>query len=390
MSDKYLRRYLSETKLIKVAVCLRGQPRFSQEGAFLFQKLVMEHHPDVEFKFFVHSWNTMSRRMMGTEDDDKTTERLLPVFLTYEEVHDMIAPWNPTKFLIETEADNLQLACDIESRNVKYEKITYDWFQEYLELQGWNQQDARFDNHKLLMPASLDISKVFSAADILKSDSLNTELLALVKINRIQSSYLYGQMFSAGKSFRLLQDYIEETDYHPDIVINTRHDVIAWFHHFPKLLYEIKKATVAGGFPIIYSKEVAISNSKPIVDDYMFIGNLISFLPFLADIRSRMFNTFTSGSFSMFDLFNSGSLLQHQLWSKIPDPNLHFVQPSIGHWNDQVIRPGHDDFTQIKIFDRSTYDKLSEKTLQYTYPDNPKQMLPDEIFLLYSKMMERF
>lgn len=375
--------------MIKVAVLLRGQPRFSKEGAELFKKFVIDRHPEVEFKFFCHSWNTLSRRMVNDSDDEKSQERILPIFLDKSETISMIEPWNPTKLVVETEADNLRLATEIENKNVTKQKETFDWFIDYLEKNNLDLGDKRLSNWKMYMPIGLDIDRVFKLHDMLHNQELNFHLTALTRYHQIKLSYLTGQMFSAGKAFRLLQDYMEETNYYPDAILCGRYDMIAWFHHWPKLIKDIKDSKNVP-YPVIFSRNVSSANSKPIMDDWLFAGNINSFIGLLSDIRRRIYNSLTDHPWRMFDLFDSGPHLQHQLWTKIADPSLHFVQPTMGHWDCDLLRPGCFDLASINKFDRNDYKILSNQAKNYRYPDNPRAMTDDESFKLYDMMMKEF
>lgn len=370
--------------MLKVAVLLRGQPRFAKEGAHFFNKFVIENHPDVEFKFFAHAWNTMSRRMISSEDTERVKDRALPIVMSKVEVAELLSHWNPVSALIESEADNLKLAGEIINTNTFNETETFEWFRKYIEFRDISIHDLCIGHHRLLMPMNIDMNRVFTAHDIVHNNDLQLEMIARVRYDQIKLSYLLGQMYSAGKSFALLQEYSLANDYMPDIVISTRYDIASWFYNFEKLARELEH-TKKAKMPIIFTWQVSCSNGNPIVDDYTFIGPMLPFVSFLSDIRRRLHNKLTSPIFNRFDLISSGSHIQHQLWTKICDDNLRFNQPSTIHWEANLIRPVEFP-TELPSYSKPIYTRLVEKLNTYEYPEPGDPLTFDDMINLYNTL----
>lgn len=372
--------------MIKVAILLRGQPRFAKEGAELFDKFIKKNHPGVEFKIFAHSWDSLSRRMVNVDEESTMQERQVYDKVSRDELEAGINAWNPTKTIIETEQECFRLAGSILYSNIKNNSDTYDWFIKYADQQGIDIVDPKYGNLCFLLPEGLTMDKHFDLGKVLYNrGQLTNELLAQAYSEQIRLTYLLGQMFSAGKSLKLLQDCINESDYIPDIVISTRYDSFFWVNSFPKLLYEIKRSVLPEQ-PYVMSKLVQSIGGRPVIDDYAFVSNIQGMIALLSDIRQRLFDAFTADIIPMFSIIGAGSHLQHLLWAKIGDNNLAFIQPATQHWGVNVLRPGCFDMSLIKHGNEAEFNTMSSTIVKtYKYPVKAEDMDYKQIIKLWER-----
>lgn len=368
--------------MIKIALLLRGQPRFSAEGAELFKRFILKNHPNLDLKVFAHSWDSLSRRMTSSDSEKRKEERAIFDRIAHDEVIGKIHPWNPSKCQVETEVDTFKLAGEIKSKLVEKEKITYEWYKNYLKLNNWDITDPAFNNRNLIMPEGLLADDTFTISKTHYSDQMHLQLMAELYDEQIRLTYLLGQMYSAGKSLSLLQTFSNDYQWNPDIVISTRYDVFMWVFSFPRLINDYRNMR-RDGSPIIWSKAINIIDGRPVMNDYAFIGDLVSFTSFLSNIRKRLYSAFTNNSMEMMNVIGSGKTLQHLLWTKLPDSDVKFIQPSFGHWNAEILRPGYFDLNDVEHGNEEEFKELQKRAMDYEYPINPNPMSKEEIFNLW-------
>lgn len=380
---------------MKIAVLLRGQPRFSEQGAKLFNKFVRDRFPEHEFSIFIASWKTISNVMEKPHDpNDKIYGREYDqTLLSYDDTIKLIKPWGPRKFSITPEYNLFDILKDtytelLSSKNKeKYDALTTLLMNE--SLNGKN----------LLLPGHLDVifeSKEFLVSNILWGNKIElSDPVYELKRNMINNQYLLGQIYSAGKSYTTFKEYSEEFDYCPDLIWSTRPDAIHWFNShegFNIIKKDLERIEKEKKYPNIFVDKVEIHNGKPWASDYNFY-----MLPETAhhsfdDINQKIRTWILEDTLSMLSVIGSGPALQHVLWTNfLRNCNIMPLFYNIKEHSslirpkqniDQLIATALESPTELKTFKWLLKEIINE----YTYPAANTPVPPDIIDKYYEML----
>ena len=371
---------------MKIAIILRGQPRFVVEGAKLYNMFLKTRHSDhVEFKVFGHTWNNVSQRMVDEDEDSRVLNREVGREIDVNTIARELHKWEPETFSIQDEKECAAIAKDIISTRIATEKTTNKWLREYFSSHGVDKDSPLYDLLFTMLPEGLEMDNHLTASDViynLKGDKKN--LLYNMKFEHLRYTYLLGQMYSAGRSFGQLEKYVAKNpDYKPDVVISLRYDAFLWFHNIDEFLLELNTAN--GICPTVFTRRVTVSDGLPVVDDFAFMSTYTGMEKFVGNIKDRLFETFTQSPIRLFNLLGSGSRVQHLLWTKIADPDVNIIQPTNQHWDIAVLRPGHADIENA-VPSFQYFTKLKTEQDNYDYPDAAAPLTVEELDIQWNKL----
>lgn len=361
--------------MIEVAVLLRGQARFAKEGAELWQRFVTERNPDFNFKFFTHSWDTLS--IMQTTDArtvDTVPGREKAHILSTDEIHELLNYWNPTLFQIDSDTDNIDLAEQILISNIKSNEEVYDMVDNYIK-----SLDVPYSNFskKLILPKLTPLLKNLPKIDIFS----NKEINSLYNRENISNGYILGQVNSSGRSLKLLQEYIRQKNYVPDLIICTRYDIFVKFENLRKI-YHIIKNYQSSSNPArrknIFTHHLYVVNGISVPNDWIFIGDIQSFEGFLSNINERIVNKLTDNILNLFNLVKSGDKIQHALWFQLANADVNLTAFNDILWHAQILRKGYFDMKNITANDDESFKKAFDALQKFTYPKNIKHEISNK------------
>ena len=349
---------------MKIAVLLRGQTRYYDEGSFLFRQMVMDRFPQHEFEFFVHTWHSVSSTMIG--DANGLGREFNQRYTDTQSIVDRVMKWSPVRMNVSHDAELFDLVKRIIKFNLN-NTLLNSWWKEYRTSLG-----DQLSNEFIVFHNS---DWMETQEDIFKHSHLTTNNHTLM-FNAILLHYVLGQMYSAGCSMGLLDDYMTETGYVPDLVWSTRQDCITWVrrkHAFEELATNIDALTNPRFdiHDIVLTEALAINNGRAWTADYNFFSTASGMKKFLMGdngIQQHMWDLFTAEKLLIMDLINSGSGLQHQLWTKL-GRNISFrAMTDLQRTTSTIYRPGMEiDYTRTynTLADYTQLEKLSDA---YDYP----------------------
>lgn len=337
---------------MKIAVLLRGQPRFSDYGAKFFQKFVQERFPEHEFNIFIATWKSVSNVMAkpypvdsviyGREYDQK--------MLSLEDTIELIKPWSSRKFLVLFEKELFNLLKEIYT-SLLLNKELYNALEVIID-----SHEEEVNGKNLLVPGHLDV--VFKSEEFLVTNLIWGNKLELadpvyeLKRSMINNQYLLGQIYSACRSYDIFESYSIETGYEPDLIWSSRLDMIHWYNS-PECFDVIKKDLEnMDSDNNIFVDRVEIHKSKPWASDYNFYMLPKTAKDSLSNVDDKFKDWFLKNPMLVLSALGSGPALQHVLWANffnkcILKPLNPFIKPA----HSEVIRPVEN------------LDKLVEQTL---------------------------
>jgi hypothetical protein len=362
---------------MKIAVLLRGQMRYSKEGAHLFQKFVIDKFPQHEFRFFVSA----PKRINYMSDEPIAPRHTTAVNLTIDELAREINHWpsvsrwnDQSEYVIFNAVKKiiLELASD---------KKLYAWWEEYTKKH--NIKGADIDN---IMPNLSDCigdtvdfkyhltdiiyNTINARTKILTQDNTLVELRSLLEnINSGGYQYynmelcrhafelhnLLSQYYSFARSVRSLKDYMKDyPDYMPDLVWSTRPDVVHIFeskHDYDKLdsIYKyINLLSTAKEYvdKVIIASHVSIMQSHPFLHDFNFfstVKNLDNILKLdYQSCEDILINAMTKNKHNLFQLREGIYSQSHISWGLIFNNACILQQHNVDDHFSYVIRHSYD------------------------------------------------
>jgi hypothetical protein len=355
---------------MKIAVLLRGQLRFSEEGAHLFKKFVIDKFPQHEFEFFVSA-------PMRIYDFKTPAPKFNLINLTPSEAEEKIRYWPLTrrwsfqserklfdtikKIVIELSNDN-KLINWLSNHNEQYNRDTpiFDFSCPPLtDVPDGNYTiDFSYDPVKIFYDSiseknSLIFDKVDLFGDILEiSQRMATKSTlyhnSALKNYTIELHNFISQYYSFIQSFKTLKDYISDYPaYKPDLVWSTRTDIFHIFNnrpdHFDILLKQLEVlenlSENDSSNKIITTNLIRIDNNQPYICDF----NLFSTVTMLDNILNLdkqestdiIFNAMIKNKTHFIKTNDAKYRVQHVLWSAFFN-NVCFYQTAAPHMSSVI------------------------------------------------------
>ncbi|OUW06097.1 MAG: hypothetical protein CBD16_00530 [Betaproteobacteria bacterium TMED156] len=287
---------------MKIAVLLRGKQNFSRTTSALFKKMVIEKFPHIDFKFFIHTWNSLPVSP-GVNNRLKQKTHHKSVIL------EKISHWDPILYELSEEKELLNVIKKILKKQ-SIDQTYHSWAQEQLD------STKKLD---LVSPFFIDRSKckyIKKIDNIMnKPDVNNPNHIDILKII-FSGFYLTGQMYSAMKAFSLYKLYAAQNEYTPDLVICTRPDVV--FNlvkgSFDSVIEMLDK-THYGKISNVICSEVMTLKGQAWVQDYAFITDNKGANEFLGgDPVKRLLDLAFNHRARTTGLLDSSGMEVHMLW----------------------------------------------------------------------------
>lgn len=351
---------------------LRGQARFSKYGAFLFHTMVKDRFPEIEFKFFINTWKSISTTMTDNIDQNTVVygRDYCQKILTKEEILDHeISPWGGY-YSINNETDLFYTVIKIMHYLVHDEKLAKWWVDHTMRY------NITYSNMALPSDDWGEISR--SKFDLFETtNKLCLENISL-KDSAVQMNYNLGQVFSASQSYKLFSEYkSEHPDYQPDLIWSTRLDACHWFKAADQLINLVDNVKHACGKNIdntVFVDQVYILKNSIAMSDYNFYMNETSAKAFFIGtdydtVDDNLFALFTKDKHHVLSLIGAGPALQHALWAayargcifrQVNDNLLHettLLRPSVNLTDIYSLPPTYE-----------TFKKIENQSLKYHYP----------------------
>lgn len=376
---------------MKIAVLLRGQLRYPEHGSKLFKRFITDRFPDCEFKFFVHTWPSVSSTMMTVSDNVSKSREYTPVYKSFEEIISNYLPyWQPSRLLISPDAELLKLVKNIIESNLKdTELIT--WWKSYCTKYDKTESERAFDY--FLFPQSNPIA---IKDDMFIKEHIDYDLMRTSVIMH----YILGQVYSACKSYQVLRDYIDINDqsYSPDLIWSTRMDCFTWFDNvnvFADMIkyIQLEKTHIHPHMTkhMVLSKSVRANEGRTWIDDFNFF-----MLPdtahafFMGDttVENHIEYMFNNNKHTMLDVIGINSMIPHQLWTKLGRQCVFYQMPAYIASDANIIRPNMDmsicDTTTLR--DKDVFCNLCDQSNMYKWPSHVIPPSDDDIFTTYRNL----
>lgn len=380
---------------MKIAVLLRGQARFAELGAQVFNKYVRDRFPQHEFKVYIATWKSMSLTMSTEQTDPNAVcygREFHQEILSEEEVAKTIMSWSPARFNIYKEQVLANLVRNIMLKN-QGDSEYIKWIEKTLT------ENKKRDGLQLLRPATpLNIfaenlneayGRILSDQPLILSDGAQA-----LKRQAINIQYILGQVFSAGKAHDVLQKHIKVDGWEPDLIWVTRPDWYGWLEHenyFSDMYNFLKRQPD----PTIGVDYVSIVRGRPHITDYNFYMLPDTAMAALDNIDENIFELLTDDKELSSMLIGSGTSLQHLLWvlvfRKFALKNMPNTQHSSPRPNN-IIRPipNITEKTSALLAAETSKENMiayDKEMTSYNYPNANTPATPELIDEVYLKLM---
>jgi hypothetical protein len=332
---------------MKIAVLLRGQPRFSDYGAALFKKFIKERFPQHEFRIFIASWKSVSNVMASPipVDSEVYGREYDQTLLNVDQIEDTLKKWKPGRFRIINESELFNLIRQI-YRELISDQRKYTALQNILPKDIDPPENAR----NLLVPTDIDdLIRGFSHPDLLINNIMWNNKIEYsaptyaLKRNMINNHYLYGQIYSAGASYEVYRDHSLEQDWHADLIWSTRQDMLSWYpdNSFEGILRDLTDdCKKCDDSPTVFADRVEIHRGRPWVSDYNWYMQPSCAQKLLDNIQQRFHDWILNETKQLITIVGSGASLQHVMWSVFfNSANILQLNPFIMPTNSLPLRP---------------------------------------------------
>jgi hypothetical protein len=395
----------SEGHIMKIAVLLRGQMRFSEEGSHLFQKFVMDKFPQHEFDFFI---STPKRIKLITTPMTVFCSKNLSIIETEKQ----LAYWpNIRLWHLQNEYDLFEVIKK-SINELANDKKYYDWLSQHNKKYNLNDNiNDNINDFNLTPPltgvpaGSKSIEFHYDAANIL-FNSISPHGLMLNDVGVMQdvldlcdklsdNTVIYhnsilkhyaiilhermSQYYSFVRSYKVLKDYMKDyTDYTPDIVWSTRSDI---FHIFKdddqfdilqQQLNHLMEDKVTDKKAII-SNSVLIDRNQPYVCDFNFFST-VSMLDNILKLDKQtcedlIFDALTKHKKNLIKVADAKGATPHVLWPAVFNTACFQQSAATVHHFSSVIRYNFDSRAILKMT-RSMNDEtlLRKMDTDFKYP----------------------
>lgn len=345
---------------MKVAVLLRGQARFSELAARFFMETVVNKNPDIEFRFWGHTWRTMNVSLT-TPDFKNDVNRYHSKIFSTAEIMERVSPWNLSGVTVSSDRILYDLSKDIVNKNHRNGKHGYKWVQHNLNFDEVQDKYSLPSGTFILFPgfAHMHYDELITTTNNICGDIKWFHYLFIDHAYKLGN--LLGQMYSAGLSYDCYKNR-EDQDWVPDIIWSARWDGVFECNNLATVLHNVIVDT--GSQAIIFTKHLKVTHSRVWLDDYNFLMTPFSAEQSLSNMHDRLFQIYTGSRYVLADLLDSGLLLQHLMWSKLATHDVTFEQMARPSWDHFLIRPNSANIPP----DEMTVDRLRAATNNFVYP----------------------
>lgn len=399
---------------MKIAVLLRGQMRFSQEGAHLFKKFVIDKYPQHEFEFFV---STSAR----VQHLNQTLPQFNSENLTLPLVKKLISHWPGVRqWSLQTEQELFNTIKKIVIQLAQDQKL-YDWFNHYNKIHsagdeffnfsippltgvpvGDYKPDFSYDTASIFYNSLADNNQIFDKTgdlaniiELCEKISSESELYHNIELKNyaIDLHNYICQYYSFVRSFKVLKDYMSiNVDYKPDLVWSTRSDVFHLFSgynctkKFDQLRDQLEYLhdDKVSDKKAIISNSVLIDRNQPYVCDLNFFST-VDMLDNILNLESQssedlIFNALTRNKINLIKTRDAKDAIHHILWAAIfSDACFQQADGTTAHYS-AVIRHTFSSEDILKMTG-SADDESVLKTMvkEFKYPIRAGEVKPPDV-----------
>lgn len=351
---------------MKIALLVKGQPRYTEHGAAYFRRTFVDAFPDIEFKIFVQSWMSESIQMVSRPNEYDDHNRFSQKYTPSDELTQRLSAWGA-------------VSCDI-----THDQYVYRIAQQILEYNtGYDQAGSLLIEQiaeKSLFP---DNGKPYHKTLLYyRSGFTETDKMSAI----IVLGNLIGQYIASNLVFNQLEKYVTKHEWTPDVVWLARHDGVIQFDQSSKknnfvstMDYIEGNARRAG---VVFVKDLAVVDGYPVVSDYNFISTYPNMNRYLGSMEQRLIDIFTIEKYRILDLLASGPYLQHSLWTKLCDRGAIIdrcvpmdASERLEAWQECVIRPPSEDYDPNTV----TYDQYQSMANEYRPPSGGRSLTRSEL-----------
>ena len=394
---------------MKIAVLLRGQLRFSEEGAHLFKKFVIDKFPQHEFEFFVSAPMRINFFPNSENKIENTAPRYNNVNLTVEETEKKIKFWPDVRqYHIQTEYEVFNIVKKIVLELVS-DSTFYDWRNQHSDKFNYHngmidftappvdpvlRNDFKTDfNHILYKNLCPEIILVNQTNEMMRLKSLFENYYTYYNISlcdyAITLHNLISQYYSFAKSFMVLKEYMSNNQYNPGLVWSTRTDVFHTFTGsgdiFEAISSQIDFLTEEKESNPIISPDVLINKGLPWINDYNLFSNVSSLDKILDSYSCEdiLVNAMVRDKLSFFNIKFHPMSIQHTMWAKIF--NTAWFYPYCSHSQQHqsgLIRFNFDSNAIMNMTGSlSDLEMLKQMSDEFSYPTDMKWYVGDDYII---------
>ena len=294
----------------QVAVLLRGQLAHALPGGALYRRTIQDRFWDVKFRVCAGVPNTVNSTMSDVAADSvyprEVTQTRLPLH-----IEDYLKNWGP-KRVRQVRSRQLMECCH------ELYNIALDRYSGLCE--PWRSADHKHlifplggDGIARAMAGDILHNVILDDGDVMDNTSGADAFLNRVRLELLKFHYVLGQIWSMGEAYNSYQELCElNPDWKPDVIWCTRPDAFAWY---PDEFWHNIKYTVANT-PGIHCSDVHVAGGRPVISDYSFYSSPEEIAHY-GNIADNLIDAWTNHPELLIDTLNSGSNLQHQLWSVV-------------------------------------------------------------------------
>ncbi len=348
---------------MKIAVLLRGKQNFSKTGSALFETFMRKKFSHVDFKFFIHTWESLPI-FPGSKNSLKQGIHLQSL------VQQKISYWKPAVYEIGKEIELLNIIKKILQKQ-SHDDSYHTWVQD---------QKKNTKNYELVSPFFIDKTlknAIKNIDQIIENPDINNINHKYILRTIFSGFYLTGQMYSAMKAFNLYKSYNQENNYVPDFFICTRSDTVfnlntRFFLKIKNVLNKVCRLNTAN----ILCSEVKTVRGQGWVQDYAFITDAQGAESFLGgNPERRLIDLAFNHRVRTTGLLDSRGMQPHVLWP-ILGHKCNFLEASF--FLSTLVRREFSSHDLINLDQKKIFEKISDELLDWFVLNMSDHQLSDK------------
>lgn len=309
----------------KIALLYRGQLRLVDHGVTWLRRLRKQLGEDKgvsEIKTFCHTSCTIMEMFETPVLDLAKTPLRENTIITLEEAQKQILKFKPTGMRIFNAPHiyrDAQNIIDYWIRNPEFPRFYCD-------------QTPGNTFIKIIM-----LKNYYTDQSLLGRNNAQREMYF---INQIVLGDYISQYISAGHSLQMLNVYVEEHNWVPDLIISLRYDSAVDVNNLNKLVDQVTT------YDHIFGNGIVIRRGKGHTDDVAFAMNYDAAQMFLGDIDNRVYEIMTNWKDVASLIGPVDNMEGHQFWNLLTRQNI--AIESTPFFRSSIMRAGVDTALNLK------------------------------------------
>lgn len=328
----------------KIAILVKGQSRNAKEFSEFIEKFYKQRHPTYDFRVFVSTWRTLPGdhpEVVGQFNAKVHDERIIA---------SMWKSVNPEAVIINQEILLYHTICSIMKHNMKDDEFI-------------NFSKKLYDKTTYNIPEFRHL--ITPSPEVMDRDNIYHKDVCLSLIHKL------GQFFSMASGIDYIKQYVEVTDWTPDIVWVTRSD---WVGYHPEDFWEGQHYAD----DIIYTDFTGIIKGYPFSNDLNFYMSYNTAINHVSELMRRFYIACVERKYDFLVVPMSGIHCSHVLWSVIMN-ECNFVSSDIPVYgtlrrDNEQTKKTVDDFLNDRDFIKfkRAYERITLLDKNYIY--NPERI----------------